>query len=672
VLRCAHHDIYNFGRPMRAAVLAVALVSGAAAGRGPVGAAQGSAPQQAPFSRDLQAAAAAERAGDYAGAVAYYRQILDKLRSPQVSPELLLGVRIGLAKDYYLLHRYEDSLKTITPDLNSAASSAHATLAAQATLVGGLDDLELNRLPLAVENLRRSLALNPASGTARLALGDAYARSSQLGEAAREYREQLARTPQVAGAWYKLGVVYSILSGRTVESFLQRRPDDPILEQLVAERLLASGNDWKAIQALLAAGRIAARQPGLGADLGIALLDLGYTKEAASEFNTELASDPRSPPAQLGLAEIAALQGNWQSAFERFLRLLRFHLRFVHEKLESPPPKPLETAWREKHLIIPVPLAKTSEGKLWVDWLTHTGVEMHIALPQAGAAGCRSLRQTISDTPGLWLRESCYELLRARLEKLRSPTPKLAEADFRLGRYQDAQAVAAALNRLQPGNSWGSYWLARSYGALADECFEKLASISPDSAQVHEMLAQLDANRFQWARAEEEYQAALRLAPDLPDLHLGLGTVYWQAGDWLRAEQQLRETLELDPSSLVASYELGDVYVHERQWDLAIPRLQQALGDAAVSFRARLDLAQAEEESGHPRKALNTLLPVASQDADGVLHYRLGMLYRKLGKATQAQDALEKSQLLRQATAKRAQEELQQARTEVKNVQQAR
>ncbi|HTV56574.1 MAG TPA: tetratricopeptide repeat protein [Terriglobia bacterium] len=647
-------------------------MSGAALACGSVGAAQDAAPQQTPFSRELLEAAAAEKAGDYAAAAALYRQVLVKLRPARVSAELLLDVRVRLAKDYYLLHRYEDSLKTIAPDLTGAGNSAPATLAAQATLVGGLDDLELNRLPLAIGNLRRSLALNPASGTARLALGDAYARSSQLEEAAQEYQEELARAPQVAEAWYKLGVVYSILSGRTVQDFLQRRPDDPVLEQLAAERLLASGNDWKAIQTLLAVRRAAVRQAGLKADLGTALLDLGYTKEAGSEFKAELAGDPESPPAQFGLAEIAALQGNWPPALERFLDLLRFQLRFVHEKLESPPPKPLQTAWREKHLQIPAPLAKTSEGKLLVGWLTHTGIDMHMALPRAGAADCRSLRQTISETPGLWLQQPCYELLRARLEKLRSPTPKLAEADFRLGRYQDAQAVAAALSHFQPGNSWGTYWLAESYGALANECFERLASISPNSAQVHEMLAQLDANRFQWARAEKEYQAALRLAPGLPDLHLGLGTVYWQAGDWLRAEQQLKETLELDPSSRVATYELGDCYVQKHQWNMAVPHLQQALGDAAVSFRARLDLAQAEEETGHPSNALNALLPVAAQDADGVLHYRLAMLYRKLGKATQAQDALAKSQFLRQAAAKRAQQELQQAQAEVTNVQQSR
>jgi tetratricopeptide (TPR) repeat protein len=246
---------------------------------------------------------------------------------------------------------------------------------------------------------------------------------------------------------------------------------------------------------------------------------------------------------------------------------------------------------------------------------------------------------------------------------------KLAEADFRLGDYEASRAEAERLRNRQQRNAWAAWWLAHSYDALAYACFEKLASINPNSARVHEILAQTDAEHYQWNRAEKEYEEAIRLEPTLPDLHLGLGTAYWQAGQWTEAERELKTTLELNPASAVANYELGDALVEQHQWQAAIPCLQKAIQDEAVAYRARLDLAQAEEETGDARLAIEDLLPVAAQDRVGVLHYRLAILYRKVGEITQAQTALAQSQHLRQDSAQKAQLDVQQAEEEIRGVQ---
>src|SRR5207245_8823255 len=64
----------------------------------------------------------------------------------------------------------------------SSASCAHPDLHSFPTRRSsdlGLDCLELNRLPEAIESLQRALAINASAGTARLALGDALARSGR-------------------------------------------------------------------------------------------------------------------------------------------------------------------------------------------------------------------------------------------------------------------------------------------------------------------------------------------------------------------------------------------------------------------------------------------------------------------------------------------------------------
>jgi tetratricopeptide (TPR) repeat protein len=625
------------------------------------------AADQDSVSRTLAAAAAAERAGNYAAAAVYYRQVL-QAAVQQNELSSVFPVRVQLAKDYFFLRRYEDSLKALEPVLVTSGPTR-----ATATLVAGLDNIELNRLPQAITNLREAVALDPRSGTARLSLGDAFARSGQLEEAAKEYREQLSRTPSVADAWYKLGVVYSSLSAQTVQDAERRNPTDSIVRMLVAERLLEKGASAVALPPLVAILHTSPVLPGLRADLGAALLDLGSIREASEQFRSELSRDPESPKALLGLAEADALNADWQTAFNLLIHLAHAHPRQLQQELEVPLPKPLREAWEQGHLAVPQRWADTSVGKLWSHWLRDSGTGVRFVV-QRSDAGCEPPEaSTSARKPGIWLTQGCYEKLRTDLEGRNAQgvatLAKLAEADFRLGDYERARAEAGKLARRQPGNGWAAYWLAQSYEALADRCFRSVASMNPGSARVQQMLAQLDAGRFHWSQAEEEYKAAIRLAPNLPDLHLGLGTVYWQAGDWAQAEPELETTLELDPASAVANYELGDCYVAQHRWPAAIAPLRRAIVDPSVSYRAHLDLGRAEEESGHSRQALQDLLPVAQEDRDGVLHYRLALLYRRLGEAVSARQALARSQALRESSAQAAQQHIQQAEQELRQLQ---
>src|SRR5215831_6542463 len=161
---------------------------------------------QAPeLQSELRIAATAEQAGHYEEAATLYQRLLLSIPdSSQADPSLVVHVRTRLATDYYLLHRYRESLEAVAP--LTAKGSRYNHLPAQAWLVQGLDCLELGQLPEAMASLRRTLELNPDSGTARLALGDVLARSGRIHEAVKEYEEQTERTPSLPDAWYKLGL----------------------------------------------------------------------------------------------------------------------------------------------------------------------------------------------------------------------------------------------------------------------------------------------------------------------------------------------------------------------------------------------------------------------------------------------------------------------------------
>ena len=201
-----------------------------------------------------------------------------------------------------------------------------------------------------------------------------------------------------------------------------------------------------------------------------------------------------------------------------------------------------------------------------------------------------------------------------------------------------------------PRNQWAIFWLSQASGALAQECFSKVASLNPDSARLHELLAHYFATRRQFARAKTEYLAAIQKAPELSDLHLGLGTLYLHDGELPEAEKELQRTIELAPESALAHYELGHIYAHGQRWDLAVPQLRRAVSDPAVAVKARLDLAKALAETDRTREAVEELLPALPDDKDGEAHYRLAGLYRKLGDNTRAEETLNAFKRLRDAS----------------------
>ena len=600
----------------------------------------------------LQAAAAAERSDHYQEAAALYQQFLSRTDDSSADPSTLVHARTRLATAYFLLHRYRESLEAVAPLTSN--HPRYAGVPAQAWLVDGLDRLELGQLSQAIASLERTLALNPASGTARLALGDALERSGRLEEAAREYEEQTRATP-VPDAWYKLGLAYGRLAAQVSEDFTQKFPASAVGQQLAAENLLATGDDQGAAGVLLRLLRQVPTQPQGHADFGAALLELGYTRAAEDQFREELSQDPDCPLARLGLAETASLRGDWEGAVSIVEQAARSNARELARLLELPPPGPLRDAWRQGKVQLPPRLSESPAGKLWKSWL---GNSDSLSVPARADAGhpCSSPSSKATSTPGLWLAQACYQQLRVSLRSKKALSLeeriKLAEAEFRLGGYQATRRQAKQVLESNPRNEWGFYWLSKSYDELAQFCFSKVAALNPDSARVHQMLGDYYARRHNLPHAKAEYVAAIQLAPDLPDLHLGLGTVCWADAEWTEAEKELERTLELAPASAVAHYELGNAYVQERRWQSAIDHLRRIVDDPAVGVKARLDLATAEAEMGQVRRAIEELLPVAEKDQDGEIHYRLATLYHKLGEKDRAQEALATFKRLQNASPK--------------------
>lgn len=608
---------------------------------------------------ELQAATKADKAGDYATAASHFQNFLDKVDPAKMRPQAMMEVRTRLATLYFLLHRYPESLRAVAPVTRAQGPSTPVPV--QAWIVQGLDELEINQVAQAIPSLREALKLNPASGTARLALGDALARNGNLSGALDQYKEQLRRTPNEVEAWYKLGLAYTFLSKATSNDFRTRYPNDPLGQQLEAEESISRGSYTEALRILFAVTKETTSQAGLYADLGTALLDLGFPQTAEAQFRKELERNPHSPDALFGLSAVMALRGDWDKVVNKLQALAESNPQELSRLFESSPPTVLRQTLQQ-HVTVPASFVQSPVGSAWSNWLQESDVDVS-ALKTGSETACAEALGPLQLEPGTWLSEACYRQVADKLPKqkgtLQADWDKIAEADVRTGDSEDAEATAKRVLESKPSDGWAMYWLVQSYEALGYAAFRKVSVLSPNSARLHQIMAKYYSDKHETSHAIAEYEAAIKLSPELPDLHLGLGTVYWEAGDWDRAEAPLRKALDLSPSTDAARYELGDVYVQKRQWDLAIRYLVPAKGDPTLNYQVCADLSKAEAGLGHIQKAIDDLLPLAGQDHDGEIHYRLALLYRKQGDTDRAQAAFAASNQLRQVSLQHGQDVLQ-------------
>ena len=592
------------------------------------------------------------------------------LREPPAGTQRskLVEVEAHLGTVYFLLHRYRDSLGVLESiahrssvgqqsDAATANSAIPRDLRAQIDLVSGLDYLELNQLSQSISSLGRALQLQPNNATARLALGDAYARSNQLQSAVNEYQAQIQRTPSLPDAWYKLGLAHSFIAVQPFPGSV-KKSQSVVLSQFEAERLLEQGHYLDGTHMLLKLVREAPDHPGLHADLGHALLHMGYPKAAEEQLRKELAIDAANPAAHLDMAETEALRGDWEQMSAQLMQVSAAQPHELTRLLEMRPADLVVQAWTQGTMRLPDSLAGSSVGGLWRAWMDESQL---VQIKADASASCSDIPQAAL-APGMWLSESCYRKLMERASSAQVLSPKqevkLAEAEFRLSQYGVSLRTASIILATDPGNEWAIYWVRNAHRGLAEQCFLKVADLDPNSARAHQMLAQDYAAWLQFARAKKEYQAAIALAPSQADLHLGLGTVDWQGKDWPEAERELKLALELAPESALARYELGDTYIQQGHWQQAFTELTKIPSDSAVGYESTLDLAKAQGGLGRTSDAINTLLTVTSRDHDGQAYFLLASLYRKSGDAARAQDALQTFKRLRAASLQSGQGEI--------------
>ena len=142
------------------------------------------------------------------------------------------------------------------------------------------------------------------------------------------------------------------------------------------------------------------------------------------------------------------------------------------------------------------------------------------------------------------------------------------------------------------------------------------------------------------------YLESATVNPRDSDAQYQLGLIYQQRHNYAEAIARFSKAVEIDPSETDAHYQLGRIALEQKRYEDARRHIASALtlDDKHSSSEVWRDFGAAELQLGHTEQALAALEKyIARREFDPEGLYWLGMTYRKLDRAKEAQDAFQRA-----------------------------
>jgi Tfp pilus assembly protein PilF len=248
------------------------------------------------------------------------------------------------------------------------------------------------------------------------------------------------------------------------------------------------------------------------------------------------------------------------------------------------------------------------------------------------------------------LEQSLTHLRDWRLAKLAGS--QLVEIYYNEDDLNRAAQVIAELQRAHPTDADILFMAYRVHMELAERARDTLALIAPDSARMHELMAEQFVNDGNAADAITQYEKALAKDPSLPGVHYELGEAIMQNSksedSFEHAAREFEAALAENPRNAGAEAKLGQIAFSQGKMDRAEQDYQRALTLQPDEAEALKGMAEIFGRSGQTEQAVKYLLR-ASQSApfDETICYRLAFYYRKLGRASEANREMARFEKLR-------------------------
>ncbi len=226
---------------------------------------------------------------------------------------------------------------------------------------------------------------------------------------------------------------------------------------------------------------------------------------------------------------------------------------------------------------------------------------------------------------------------------------------YGLARYQESALYLQQAADRDPNNPTLLLSLAHSYlwsGQYQKVLgvYHRLLEISPDSAEVDMLAGEAYDGMKNSNGAIHMFRTAVSANPRTPDVHFGLGYLLWTQHQYDEAVEQFLAELANDPGHVQSQLYLGDTYIQlNRPADAALILHKVVALDASLAL-AHLDLGILAADAGHNDEALREFLVAEKIDPEDVnVHWRLGRLYRAMGRNDEARSELDKARNLTRA-----------------------
>jgi Tfp pilus assembly protein PilF len=338
---------------------------------------------------------------------------------------------------------------------------------------------------------------------------------------------------------------------------------------------------------------------------------------------------------------------------------LQFHARQAQEYLKSNQP---DLAAREFSAMVALdPNNIDARGNL--------GVLLFFRGDFANAA--EQLRAAVQLQPTLWKVQALLGMCEKRIgqtanaqldlekafsqlteEKIRVQTGmELIELYYGAGALDKAAAVVSVLRQIKPTDIDILYTAHRIYLDLADESMLSITMLAPDSARMHQLMAHEAARQGNTEGAIAQYREALKIDPKTPGLHFELAEALSgskQPSDREEVERQYRAALAANPFDEKSECRLGDIAARQSDLKTAAAHYSRALELQPNDPDANLGFAKTLISVKQPEKAIPLLEhAVQLEPFNATIHYHLSVLYRKAGRADDANRELAEFRRLR-------------------------
>lgn len=215
------------------------------------------------------------------------------------------------------------------------------------------------------------------------------------------------------------------------------------------------------------------------------------------------------------------------------------------------------------------------------------------------------------------------------------------KGDALVNEFRRSQGRIRQLLREEDQSAKKFYLLGERYQVVSYLASLSVFASSPNSYRAHQLKGELYEAIGKNDEAIQEYRRALELKPDLRELNFWIGNLYWKRDRLEEALPELQKEIAVNPNHPEALYEIGDILYAQGNLEAAEKYFLRSLKANATTAETRLALEKIYSNWGQYDRALAQLRDAAEvAPQDSTPHYRMWVIYRRLGRNEEAAAAI--------------------------------